>query len=89
MNPEQVLTLFSKFLEASLYAAGPVLLCLALVGAGVGILQTATQINEPSIAFAAKAMVLAVLLFFVGPMIIDKLTAFTRENFTRIEKVVE
>lgn len=89
MNPEHALALFSKFLEASLYTAGPVLLALATVGAAVGVIQTATQINEPSIAFAAKAFTLAVLLFFVGPMILDKLASFTRENFTSIEKVVE
>lgn len=89
MNPEHALSLFSKFLEASLYTAGPVLLAMATVGAAVGVIQTATQINEPSIAFAAKALTLAILLFFVGPMILDKLAAFTRENLSNIEKVVE
>jgi flagellar biosynthetic protein FliQ len=54
MNTDQALSLMSSFLRTVLYVTTP-LLCVSLIaGVVVGIIQTATQINEASISFLVK-----------------------------------
>jgi flagellar biosynthesis protein FliQ len=48
--------------------AGPVLLAMLVIGLGVGILQTATQIREASIPFVLKLAGMAVLTTVGGPL---------------------
>jgi flagellar biosynthetic protein FliQ len=51
----------------SLVLCGPVLLALLIVGLVIGILQAATSVNESSVAFIPKLLVLGVILLLVGP----------------------
>ncbi len=46
--------------------AGPVLLAMLVIGLGVGILQTATQVREASIPFVLKLGGLALLTIVAG-----------------------
>jgi flagellar biosynthetic protein FliQ len=46
--------------------AGPVLLAMLVIGLGVGILQTATQVREASIPFVLKLGGLALLTIAAG-----------------------
>lgn len=88
MNTDHVSTLLTRFLEISLYVAAPLLIVTALVGIVVGIVQAATQINEPSISYAAKVVGLVAVLLFLGPVILDKLLVYTRSSFAGIATVV-
>lgn len=45
---------------------GPILLALGLVGLVVGILQAATQINDPSISFLPRALTLVLIVVAFG-----------------------
>jgi flagellar biosynthetic protein FliQ len=48
--------------------AGPVLLVMLVLGLGIGILQTATQIREASIPFVLKLAGMAALTTAAGPL---------------------
>ena len=58
MSPELALTELRRGLEVALWVGGPLLVAVLVVGVVVGVVQAATQINEPTIAFIAKAAAL-------------------------------
>jgi len=85
---EHALTLLLAFLQAAIVLVGPVLAVAAVIGTLTGVLQTATQIQEPSIAYAAKVLGIVVLLLFAGPAMIDKALSYTKTCFADVARVV-
>jgi flagellar biosynthesis protein FliQ len=85
---EHALTLLLAFLQAAIVLIGPVLAVAAVIGTLTGVIQTATQINEPSIAYAAKVLGIVVLLLFAGPAMIDKALSYTKTCFGDVARVV-
>lgn len=75
-------------LVAVLWIAGPLLLVVLVVGVVVGVLQAATQINEPTIAFIAKAAALTVALFALGNLLLGHIVEFTIALFQRIPHLI-
>ena len=88
MTVEQAVTLLTRFMEANLFLIGPVLAVAAIIGTITGVLQTATQIQEPSIAYAAKVTGIIVLLALIGPLLIDKMLLYTKSCFEGVATVV-
>lgn len=70
MTPELALTELRGGLITVLWVAGPLLLTVLIVGVVVGVVQAATQLNEPTIAFVAKAAALTAVLFALGSLLI-------------------
>ena len=66
MSPETALTELRDGLEIALWVGGPLLLVVLVVGVVVGVIQAATQLNEPTIAFVAKAIALTAALIATG-----------------------
>ncbi len=67
MDPGFIIEITFKALWMSLVLCGPVLIALLIVGLVIGILQAATSVNESSVAFIPKLLVLGVVLLLVGP----------------------
>ena len=67
MDSGLIVEMTFKALWMSLVLCGPVLLALLIVGLVIGILQAATSVNESSVAFIPKLLVLGVILLLVGP----------------------
>jgi len=88
MTVELALTELRGALMVALWTAGPLLLAVLVVGVVVGILQAATQINEPTIAFIAKAIALTASLFALGHLLIGQLLEFTTALFARIPHLI-
>jgi flagellar biosynthesis protein FliQ len=68
--------------------AGPMLLGTLVVGVGVGVLQAATQINEASIGFLAKLLVMGVILAVLGSWSMQNLVDYTHRTIGSIADVV-
>ena len=58
MDPGFIIEITFKALWMSLVLCGPVLIALLIVGLVIGILQAATSVNESSVAFIPKLLVL-------------------------------
>ena len=52
----------------SFVLAGPALLGILIVGLVIGILQAATSVNESSVAFIPKLVVIGLVLVLVTPL---------------------
>jgi flagellar biosynthesis protein FliQ len=67
---------------------GPLLFALLVVGVGIGVLQAATQINESTIGFLAKLVVMALTLALLGSWSMQNLVDYTRRTIGSIADVV-
>ena len=88
MTPELALTELRRGLEVALWVGGPLLLAMLAVGVVVGIIQAATQINEPTIAFVTKAIALTAALFALGSFLLAYLVDYTTALFQRIPHLI-
>jgi flagellar biosynthesis protein FliQ len=88
MSPETALGEISRGLQMALTLGGPALVAVLVVGVAVGVLQAATQINEPTIAFVVKAVGLVVVLATTGHFLLGRMVAFTIDLFHRIPHII-
>ena len=88
MQQEFVLTLGQKMLEVVAMLAAPLLIPTLIVGLLIGMFQAATQINEMTLSFIPKLMVVAVMLIFAGPWMLTTFISFTRELYLNIPAMI-
>lgn len=88
MSPEVALGEIARGLQMALLLAGPPLLAVLVIGVLVGVLQAATQINEPTIAFVVKAITLMATLALTGHFLVGQMVAFTIDLFHRIPHLI-
>ncbi len=88
MTVDQALYLMMGLLEHSVWIAGPVLGAALVGGVAIGVLQTATQINEMSIAYVVKAGCVLLVFLLAGSALVSKTINYTRTHFANIAEVV-
>lgn len=88
MTPETALDEIARGLQMVLMLGAPPLLAVLAIGVVVGILQAATQINEPTIAFVVKALALVATIAVTGHFLLGRLVAFTVDLFHRIPQLI-
>ena len=81
MTPETVMDLAHSTLMVTSMVAAPLLLIALAAGLVIGMLQAATQINEATLTFVPKLIVVALILMILGPSMVSQLTDFTRFVF--------
>ncbi|WP_130537769.1 flagellar biosynthesis protein FliQ [Thiomicrorhabdus indica] len=84
MQQEFVLTLGQRMLELVVMLAGPLLIPALIIGLLVGMFQAATQINEMTLSFIPKLMIVVVVLIVLGPWMLGIIVSFTRELIMNI-----
>jgi flagellar biosynthesis protein FliQ len=88
VTPENVMDLAHRMLVVTTMIAAPMLLIALITGLVIGMLQAATQINEATLSFIPKLLLLVLTLFVAGPWILRVLTDFTRDLYTSIPTVI-
>jgi flagellar biosynthesis protein FliQ len=88
MTPENVMDLAHSTLLVTSMIAAPLLLTALVTGLLIGMLQAATQINESTLSFIPKLLVLVLMLFVSGPWILRVLVDFTRNIYSSIPSAV-
>ena len=84
MTPELVLEILNHAMIATVKIAAPLLLSSLAVGIFVSIVQALTQIQESTLTFVPKMIVLFVMLAFTMPFIGGVLGGFTQELYGHI-----
>lgn len=84
MTQEFVITIGKEALSTAFLVAAPMLLSGLLIGLTVGIFQAVTQIQEMTLTFIPKILVVVVALFIFLPWILNVLTSFATELFNMI-----
>ncbi len=88
MTPEMVMTLGRQALEVTLMISAPVLGAALITGLLVSIFQAATQINEMTLSFIPKLVVMFVVLVITGPWMISLMVDFMRRLFSSIPSII-
>jgi flagellar biosynthetic protein FliQ len=88
VNPDQAVAMVASLLRTTLYVAGPLLAVAVMAGVVVGIVQTATQVNEASISFVVKVVAVVGVGAAIGSQLATYLLDYTRANFDAIANVV-
>ena len=66
---------------------GPALLCALVVGLAMSFIQAVTQINEATLAFVPKALMIGGVLAVTGPFMLSTLASYTQHLFDRMIEV--
>ncbi len=88
MTPENVMDLAHKTLMVTTLIAAPLLLIALVTGLVIGMLQAATQINESTLSFIPKLLMLVLSLFVAGPWILRVLIDFTHDLYASIPAMI-
>jgi flagellar biosynthetic protein FliQ len=88
VTPENIMDLAHHMLMVTAMIAAPPLLIALIAGLVIGMFQAATQINESTLSFIPKLLLLMLTLFAAGPWMLRVLTEFTRDLYTSIPTVV-
>lgn len=68
--------------------AGPVLLVTLAIGLGVGLIQSATQIQEQTLTFVPKLAGVALVMILGGNWMLTEVIAFTRNLFDMVPTLI-
>lgn len=63
---------------------GPLFAALLVVGITMGVLQAATQVNDPALGFLARAITAGLVLTLAGPWMMDRLSAYLARAIVRM-----
>jgi flagellar biosynthetic protein FliQ len=88
VTPEYVMDLAHSTLLVTSMIAAPMLLIALVTGLVIGMLQAATQINEATLSFIPKLLLLVLTLFVAGPWILRVLIDFTHDLYASIPTVI-
>jgi len=87
MNETEVIEICREAIIVMLKVGGPVLLAGLLVGIIVSLLQAVTQIQEMTLAFIPKMLVIFGLTLWLLPFMMSVLGGFTKTLTDRIVQI--
>ncbi len=88
MTPESVITIGQQALWVTMLLAAPMLLSALAVGLLVGMFQAATQINEMTMSFIPKLLVLVLALVVAGPWMLTVIVNYTKQLMAQIPSLI-
>ncbi len=88
MTPETVLTIAQQALEMTVLVSAPMLGAALVTGLLVSLFQAATQINEMTLSFIPKLLVLVLVLVVAGPWMLAMMLDYMRRLFTSIPTLI-
>lgn len=88
MSPEMVITIGQQAMWVTMLIAAPLLLSALAVGLLVGMFQAATQINEMTMSFIPKLLVMVAALVIAGPWMLSVIVNYTRQLIEQIPSLI-
>jgi flagellar biosynthetic protein FliQ len=88
MTPDTVIDIGRQAMHVTALLAAPLLLSALVVGLLIGMLQAATQINEMTLTFVPKLIVVALVLTFAGPAMLRTLLGYTTQLIQGIPELI-
>jgi flagellar biosynthetic protein FliQ len=88
MTPTTVIEIGRQAVEVTLLISAPLFIAALATGLLISIFQAATQINEATLSFVPKLIVVFVTLIVAGPWMITVLTDFMQRLYGSIPSIV-
>ncbi|MBN8537555.1 MAG: flagellar biosynthesis protein FliQ [Deltaproteobacteria bacterium] len=88
MTEELIIKLGQDALRTTALLAMPLLVSTLVIGLVISIFQAVTQINEATLTFVPKMIIIALILVFAGPWMMDVISSYTINLFEGIAVMV-
>lgn len=88
MTPTAVVEIGRQAVEVTLLISAPLFIAALATGLVVSIFQAATQINEATLSFVPKLIVVFITLVAAGPWMITILTDYMQQLYGSIPAVI-
>jgi flagellar biosynthetic protein FliQ len=88
VSPEDFIAIARQGLELTILLSLPLLLSALVTGLLVSVFQAATQINEMTLSFIPKLVVMFAVAVLAGPWMLQLLADYTRRLFESIPRLV-
>jgi flagellar biosynthetic protein FliQ len=88
MTPTTVIEIGRNALELTLMISAPLFIAALITGLIVSIFQAATQINEATLSFVPKLVVIFITLIVAGPWMITMMTDYMRRLYESIPGMI-
>jgi len=87
MTPEEIVGIGREALYVAIQVASPILVVGLIVGLLIGIFQATTQIQEMTLTFVPKLIVMVLLLLFLGKWIAVNMMSYNATIFERVATI--
>jgi flagellar biosynthetic protein FliQ len=84
MNPDLAIDIFKSTITFALYIVAPFLAATLVVGLIASLIQSVTSMQEQTLTFIPKLVVLAGLIILLTPWLLRSLSEFTVSTITRM-----
>lgn len=88
MTPTTVIDIGRNALELTLMISAPLFIAALVTGLIVSIFQAATQINEATLSFVPKLVVIFITMIVAGPWMITMMTDYMRRLYEAIPGMI-
>ena len=88
MTPEVAVDLFRDALWLTTLMVAVLVVPSLLVGLMVAIFQAATQINEQTLSFLPRLLVMLITLIIAGPWLVQKFMEYITTLYTNIPQLI-
>ncbi len=88
MTPATIAEIGQQAMIVTAQLCGPFLLAILLAGLVIAIFQAATQINEMTLSFVPKLIVVGVLLLVAGHWMLGALIRYTEDLIRSIPELI-
>lgn len=88
MDNEFAVEVVNQGIKIALMLAAPMLIGALLVGILVSIFQAVTQINEQTLSFIPKILVIVAALVIFSPWMMETMVSYTSELWTSIPEFI-
>lgn len=88
MTPATVIDIGRQAVEVTLLISAPLFIAALATGLLISIFQAATQINEATLSFVPKLIVVFITLIVAGPWMITVLTDFMQRLYGSIPSII-
>lgn len=88
MDGGYVVEVTNQAIKVTLMLAAPMLLGALVIGIMVSLFQAVTQINEQTLSFIPKILVIVMAFVFLSPWMMETITSFTHDLYANIPQMV-
>ncbi len=89
MTTQDAIDIATQALIVTAKVAAPFLLVVLALGLIVGLFQSVTQLQEPTLSFVPKLMAAALVIAIAGPWMLDELVAVGHALIARAPEVMQ
>lgn len=88
MGEDLIIKLGQEALKTTAMLSAPILISALVIGLAVSIFQALTQINESTLSFIPKMLVVAIVIVLAGPWMLDLISTYTVNLYENIATIV-